>query len=322
MASLIGGTGGGADGTSPAQGAAGGQAPTGAASQWIKDSSTATFVADVIEASMQAPVIVDFWAPWCGPCKQLGPALEKIVNEAKGAVRLVKINIDENQQLAQQMRIQSIPAVYAFKGGKPVDGFMGALPESQVRQFVAALGGEAPGAAGLKETLAEAQKFLDAGDHENAAAAFSEVLEAEPENAEAYAGLAKSYLVAGDKDTVREILSNTPDAIKEAPAVAAIRSALELSDAGSAAAGQIGELTAKVAADPKDHQARLDLALAQYASGDAAAAIDQLLDSFRRDRTWNEGAVRAQLLKIFEALGPTHELTVGGRRKLSSILFS
>jgi putative thioredoxin len=306
-----------------ANGAAGAAAAgTASASEWIKDSSTAAFMADVIEGSMQTPVIVDFWAPWCGPCKQLGPALEKVVNEAKGAVRLVKINIDENQQLAQQMRIQSIPAVYAFKGGRPVDGFMGALPESQIRDFVKALGGEAPGAAGLKEALAEAQQLLDAGDHENAAAAFSQVLEAEPENAEAYAGLAKSYLVAGDKDTVREILSNTPEAIKDAAPVAAVRSALELADAGSASTGQIDELTAKVAADPKDHQARYDLALAQYASGDAGAAIDTLLESFRRDRAWNEAAARTQLLKIFEALGPTDERTLAGRRKLSSILFS
>jgi putative thioredoxin len=306
-------------GTNPqANGAAG----AAGASEWIKDASTATFMADVIEASVQTPVIVDFWAPWCGPCKQLGPLLEKIVNEAKGAVRLVKINVDENQQLAQQMRIQSIPAVYAFKGGRPVDGFMGALPESQLRQFVAALGGEAPGAADLKEALAEAQKLLEAGDHENAAAAFSQVLEADPENAEAYAGLAKSYLVAGDKETVREILSNTPEAIKDAASIAAVRSALELAEAGSADAGKIGELAAKVAADPKDHQARFDLAVAQYSAGDAGAAIDQLLESVRRDRNWNEAAARGQLLKIFEALGPTHELTLSGRRRLSSILFS
>ena len=292
------------------------------ASEWIKDASTATFVADVIEASAQTPVIVDFWAPWCGPCKQLGPMLEKIVNEAKGAVRLVKINVDENQQLAQQMRIQSIPAVYAFKGGRPVDGFMGALPETQLRQFVQALGGEAPGAAGIKEALAEAQALLEAGDHENAAAAFSQVLEAEPENAEAYAGLAKSFLVANDKDTVREILSNTPDAIKDAAPIAAVRSALELADAGSAAAGNLSALAEAVANDPKNHQARFDLALAHYAAGAPHAAIDELLEIVRRDRNWNEGAARAQLLKIFEALGPTHELTLGGRRRLSAILFS
>ena len=297
-------------------------ATSSANSQWIKDSSTAAFMVDVIEASMQTPVIVDFWAPWCGPCKQLGPAIEKVVNEFKGAVRLVKINVDENQQLAQQMRIQSIPAVYAFKGGRPVDGFMGALPESQVRDFVKALGGEAPGAAGIKEALAEGQTLLEAGDHENAITAFSQVLEAEPENAEAYAGLAKSFLIAGDKDNVREILSNVPEAIKDAPAVAAVRTALELADAGSESVGNLTELIAKVEANPKDHQARLDLALAQYAANDPAAAIDTLLESFKRDRTWNEGAARAQIVKIFEALGPMHEVSVAGRRKLSSIMFS
>jgi putative thioredoxin len=297
-------------------------APAADAGSWIKESSTAAFMTDVIDASMQMPVIVDFWAPWCGPCKQLGPAIEKVVNEAKGAVRLVKINVDENQQLAQQMRIQSIPAVYAFKGGRPVDGFMGALPESQIRDFVKALGGESPEAAGVKEALAEAQALLEAGDHENAVGAFSQVLEVEPENAEAYAGLAKSFLVANDKENVREILSNVPEAIKDAPTIAAVRAALELAEAGSEAVGNLSELQAKVEADPKDHQARFDLALAQYAGNDPAAAIDTLLESFRRDRNWNEAAARVQLVKIFEALGPTHELTLGGRRKLSSIMFS
>jgi putative thioredoxin len=279
-------------------------------------------MADVIEASMQTPVIVDFWAPWCGPCKQLGPALEKIVNEAKGAVRLVKINIDENQQLAQQMRIQSIPAVYAFKGGRPVDGFMGALPESQVRQFVTALGGTAPGTEGLKETIAEAQQLLEQNQAEDAAALFSQVLEADPDNAEAYAGLAKAYLAQGDKDNAREILSNAPDTIKNAPQLAAVQSALDLAEAGAQATGNIGELADRVAKDPKDHQARFDLALAHYATGAPDKAIDELLESIRRDRNWNEAAARTQLLKIFDALGPTHELTLGGRRRLSSILFS
>jgi putative thioredoxin len=279
-------------------------------------------MADVIDTSMKTPVIVDFWAPWCGPCKQLGPTLEKLVNEAKGAVQLVKINVDENQPLAQQMRIQSIPAVYAFKGGRPVDGFMGALPETQVREFVKALGGEAPQAEGVKEALAEAAALMAQNDAADAAALYSQVLEAEPENVEAYAGLAKAYLAAGEKDNVREILANTPEAIKNAPAIAAVRSALELSEQGSAAAGQIAELTDKVAANPKDHQARYDLALAEYAAGAPHVAIDHLLEIVRRDRTWNDSAARAQLIKVFEALGPTHELTLSGRRRLSSILFS
>jgi putative thioredoxin len=291
------------------------------ANAWIKDSSTATFMADVIEASMQTPVIVDFWAPWCGPCKQLGPAIEKVVNEAKGAVRLVKINVDENQQLAQQMRIQSIPAVYAFKGGRPVDGFMGAVPESQVREFVKALGGESPEAAGAKEALAQADAAMAENNAADAASLYSQVLEIEPESADAYAGLAKAYLALGEKDAVREILDNTPEAIKNAPQVAAVKSALELSEQGSQDADEIAALQQKVSADPKDHQARFDLAVAQSA-GAPQDAIDNLLEIIRRDRNWNEGAARAQLLKIFEALGPTHELTLGGRRKLSSILFS
>jgi putative thioredoxin len=294
----------------------------------IKDSDTKSFVVDVIEASQTVPVIVDFWATWCGPCKTLGPALEKAVIEAKGAVRLVKIDVDKNQPLAQQMRIQSIPAVYAFFQGRPVDGFVGAVPDSQIKSFVAKLaelGGAELGPSPAEEALEHAEAALEAGDHGMASAIFNEVLAHEPTNVAALAGLTQALTAAGELKRAREVLARVPapklPETSVAPAVAKATAALELAEQSAGALGQLSELQAKVAADPKDWQSRYDLALALYASGEQEKALDELLEIVQHNRPWNEEAARKQLVKFFEALGPAHPLTLSGRRRLSSLLF-
>lgn len=298
-----------------------GGGPASGDANLVKNGSTATFMADVIDASHDAAVVVDFWAPWCGPCKQLGPALEKAVRDAKGAVRMVKINIDENPELAQQMRIQSIPAVYAFKDGRPVDGFVGALPDSQVKQFVGKLaqgGGPSP----IDEAITLAKEAFAANDHARAANIFAQVVQHEPGNVDAMAGLARIAVAKKDLKQAREILGRIPAEHANHAEVAAARAGLELAEAGAKAAGAIDELKARLEADPKDHQARLDLASALFAAGEREAAIDQLLELIRRDREWNEQAARKQLVKFFEAIGLADPLTVQARRRLSSLLFS
>jgi putative thioredoxin len=300
----------------------GGAAP-GADPNLIKNSSTESFMADVIDASHDVAVIVDFWAEWCGPCKQLGPALEKAVREAKGAVRMVKIDVDKNKELAAQMRIQSIPTVYAFRDGRPVDAFQGAVPDSQVKQFVAKLAATAaPGASPIAEAVALAKEALAAGDEPRAANIFAQIVEHDPGNVEAMAGLAKIAINKKDLKQAADILGKIPAEHANHADVAAARTGLELAQEGSKAAGAIGELQARLEKDPKDHQARLELASALFASGDREQAIDQLLDLVRRDREWNEQAARKQLVKFFEAIGLTDPLTVQTRKRLSSILFA
>jgi putative thioredoxin len=298
-------------------------APAGGA-ELVRDSDQKRFAKDVIDASRTRPVIVDFWAPWCGPCKTLGPLIEKQVKAAKGAVELVKINIDENQMLAQQLRIQSIPAVYAFFQGRPVDGFVGALPESQIKQFIDRLvqaAGGPPGAEEMAAALEAAQKALASGDVAQAAQIYDAILQQEPESAPAIAGLVKVRLAAEDLEGAKELLASlTPELAKHADIVAA-KTAIDLAEQ-AADAGPVGELEAKVAADEKDHQARYDLAMALYANGRRQEALDHLLTSIKLDRKWNEEAARKQLLKFFEALGFADPLSVEGRKRLSSILFS
>jgi putative thioredoxin len=302
-----------------------GPAAPPAAANPIKDSNTESFMADVIDTSQQVPVIVDFWAPWCGPCKQLGPALEKAVREARGAVKLVKIDIDQNQELAAQMRIQSIPAVYAFFQGRPVDGFMGAIPDSQVKAFVQRLAKNAGAAAGpspVEQALEQAEAALAEGDAGTASAIFGQVLQHEPQNAAAIGGLARCHLQVGEIEEAKRLLDSAPpDAAKDKSVVAA-RAALELAEQAAAATGATPELRRRLDADANDHQARFDLALALYAEGKNEDAVDALLEIVRRNRAWNEEAARKQLVKIFEALGPTDPLTVSARRRLSSILFA
>jgi len=292
----------------------------------IKDSDQTKFAKDVLEASRTVPVIVDFWAPWCGPCKTLQPMIEKVVTEAKGAVKLVKINIDQNQMLAQQLRIQSIPAVYAFFGGRPVDGFMGAVPESQVREFVGRLvqatgGANGDGADDLNAALEHATQAVADGDFQLAAQIYNEVLEVAPDNLPALAGLARCYAQEGQADQARAVLAKVPAKDKGNADIVAVQAQLDLAEAAKAA-GPIGELKAKAEKDPKDFRSRLDLAMAYWAGEQKQEAIDELLAMIKLDRNWNEAAARQQLLKFFEALGFTDPLAVAGRKRLSNILFS
>jgi len=304
-----------------------GGAPGAAPADVIKDTTTERFMTDVIEASLQTPVIVDFWAPWCGPCKTLGPQLEAAVRAARGAVRMVKLNIDEHPQIAQQMRIQSIPAVFAFKDGRPIDGFVGAIPQSQIKQFVdklvALAGGPAAAKAeAIERAMAQAKAALEAGDARSAAAVYGQVLQVDPSRLGAADGLVRALIATGDVAHARAQFDALPEEVREAKELASARTALELAEANAEVVARLPQLQATVEADPNAHAARLDLANALFATGQAEAAIDHLLELFRRDRNWNEGAARLQLLKFFEALGHSHPITVGGRRRLSSMMFS
>ncbi|TNE59708.1 MAG: thioredoxin [Alphaproteobacteria bacterium] len=288
----------------------------------IKDASIETFAEDVIAASGEVPVIVDFWAPWCGPCKQLTPALEKVVTEARGAVKLVKINVDENQALAAQLRIQSIPTIYAFKGGQPVDGFAGALPESQIKAFVEKLTGPM-GPAPADELVAVGETALEAGDFGSAEQAFGAAHGRDPDHAGALAGLVKTYTAMGELDRASQVLQMVPADTLNDPLITGARAALELEQtAAEVDTSEIDALKAKAEANPKDMESRLALAEALMAAHKREEAFETALDMVADDRKWNDEAARKLVLNWFEALGPTHELTLAGRRRLSSILFS
>jgi putative thioredoxin len=284
----------------------------------VKDVSEADFMAEVIEASQTVPVIVDFWAPWCGPCKTLGPALEDAVQKAGGKVRMAKVNVDENQMIAGQLRVQSIPTVYAFWQGQPVDGFQGAVPPSEVAQFVektAALAGD----DGLDEAVAAAEEMLEEGAAVDAAQTFAAILQEDPDNAAAYGGLVRAHIAMDDLDQAEAILNGAPAEISGKPELEAAHAQLDLARQ-AADAGPVGDLQNAVDANADDHQARFDLALALHAAGNVQGAVDQLLELFRRDRDWNDAAAKSQLLTIFEALPPQDPIALNGRRKLGSMI--
>jgi putative thioredoxin len=302
-----------------------GEAPVG---DLIKDVNEDTFMAEVVDTSMQVPVIVDFWAPWCGPCKTLGPQLEAAVTKAKGAVKMAKINVDENQRLAQALAqqglpLQSIPTVVAFFQGRPVDMFQGAVPQSEIESFVKRIaeagGGTADG--GLGEAVAMAEQFLEDGQAEDAVQVFTAIIGEDDKNAAAYGGLARAHIALEDLDQAEAVLNGAPAEIADAAELEAARAQIELSRQ-AANAGPVAELLSKVDANPDDHEARFDLAQALHAADDAEAAVRELLELFRRDREWNDGAAKAQLFTIFDALKPNDPVVLNGRRKLSSLIFA
>ena len=290
----------------------------------IKDGSEATFMADVVEASQTTPVIVDFWAPWCGPCKTLGPMLEDAVKAAKGAVKMIKINVDEAQMIAGQLQIQSIPTVYAFWQGQPVDGFQGAQPGSEITAFVdrviKAAGGEAPGDS-LNDAVDAAEEMLSEGAAVDAAQTFGAILGEDPTHPQAYSGLVRAHIAMDDLDQAEAILNGAPIEISTSPELEAAHAQLQLARQ-AADAGPVADLRAAVDANPDDHQARFDLAQALHASGDAEGAVDELLNLFGRDRDWNDGAAKAQLFTVFDALKANDPIVLNGRRRLSSMIFA
>lgn len=295
-----------------------------AADDLIKDATEATFMADVVEMSQTMPVIVDFWAPWCGPCKTLGPQLEEAVRAAKGAVKMVKINVDEAQMIAGQLQIQSIPTVYAFHKGQPVDGFQGAVPQSEIKEFVDRVvklgGGATPGEA-LDEAVAAAEEMLAEGAASDAAQTFAAILGEDPNHAGAYGGMVRAHIILGELDQAEAILNGAPAEISKTAELEAAHAQLELARQAEGA-GPLDELRAAVEKHPNDLQARFDLALAIHANGDIESAVDALLELFRLDREWNDGAAKAQLFTIFDALKPNDPIMLNGRRKLSSMIFA
>lgn len=293
----------------------------GSPGNWIIDGTTESFNADVVTASQERLVLVDLWAPWCGPCKQLGPVLEKIVGNAGGAVSLVKIDIDQNPQIAQALRVQSIPAVFAFKNGQPVDAFMGALPESEIKKFIEKNAGAAIGPSPVEAAMEAGLAALEEENIEVALAAFAQILDVEPDNAEAKAHLARVYLMMGEVEAAQNLLDTIDDKEKDNPAISAAFAALSLAE-NAANAGDLAPLQARVDSDPEDLEARLELARAQIGAGQHKEGGENLLDIIRRDQEWQDGLARQELLKLFEVLGPMHDITKDLRRGLSSLLFS